>query len=143
MRGHVEGLDQLGRHAVLLSQVKRAGAAGQLDDLGRIGDGLETAAAVFALHHAGDALVDDQVAEALRDEIDELLAAQDAQGVVGVHHRLIRAGQTQPRAADYHRAKGRLIAVVGAPFGVVVALQCPGQSLGQRVNRRRGHRRSL
>ena len=139
LRGDVQRLDQLRRHAVLLGQVERAGAAGQLDHVGRVADGFEAAAAVLALHHAGDLLVDDQVAEALRDEIDELLAAQNAQGVVGVHDRLVGAGQAQPRAADDNGTKGRLVAVVGAPRGsLAVGLESLGQRLGQRVQRRRG-----
>ena len=108
---NVQRLHQLGRHAVLLGQVELAGAAGQLEHLSRVGDDLEAARAVLRLDQAGDALVQDALAVALGDQIDELLAAQDAQGVVGVHQRLVGAWQAQAGAADHHRAQRRVVAV--------------------------------
>ena len=100
LRGGVQRFDQLSRHAVFLGQIEGAGPSGQFDDLIRVGDSLEAAAAVFALDQPGDLLPDDEVAEPLRDQIYELLTAQDAHGVVGVHHRLLYAGQAQAGAAD-------------------------------------------
>ena len=117
LAGHVEGFDKLARHAVLLGEVERAGAAGQFDDVGCVADCLEATAAVFALYQSGDLLVDHEVAEALGDEIDELLAAQDALGIVGGHHQLVDAGQAQAGAADDDRTKGRLVAIIDAPMG--------------------------
>ena len=100
--GDVECFDQLGRHAILAAQVECARARGQLDHVVRIGERFKTAATVFALHQPRDALGEHVGAEALGDQVDELLAMQDAQGVVGVHHRLFRARQAQARAADHH-----------------------------------------
>ncbi len=50
-----------------------------------------------------------RLAEAFGDEIDELLAAQDAQGVVGVHHSLMRPGQAEAGPGDHDRAGGRAL----------------------------------
>ena len=134
--GDVEGVDELRRHTILFDKVEWPRPAGELDDLGWVGDRFETAAAVFALDQPGDALLNHLVAEALRDEIDELLAAQDAHGVVGVHDWLVRARQAKAGAADDHRTQRRLVAVVGALWrGAAVALQRRGQRLRQRVER--------
>ena len=112
LRRDVQRFHQLDRHTVLLGQVEVARTAGQLEHFGRVGDDLEAAAAVLALDQPGDALVENPLPEAFRDQVDELLAAQDAQGVVGVHQRLVGARQAQTGAADHHRAERRLVAVV-------------------------------
>ena len=66
-------------------EIKVAGAARQLDHVVRVVDGLKMPAAVFVFDQARDALVDHTLAEAFGDQIHELLAAQNAQGVVGIH----------------------------------------------------------
>ncbi len=93
LRGDVERLDQLLRDAVFLRQIKVAAAPGQLDHITRVFDYLEATAAVVALDQPRDAPARHLPAEALRDQVDELLAAQDAHGVVRIHHRLVGARQ--------------------------------------------------
>ncbi len=140
--GDVEGLDQIVRHAVFLCKIERSGTAGQLDDLGRVADRFEAAAAVLSLDQSGDPLVDDQVAEAFRDQIDELLAAQDAHGVVGIHDRFVGSGQAQAGAADDDRTERCLVAIVDMPaVGLTGCLQGLGYKLSQDVERRHDGRR--
>ena len=93
---------------------KEPGRPGQLDHVLRVLDGLEAPAAVLGLDEARDVLLGHALAEALGDQVDELLAAQDPLGVARIHHRLVGPRQAQTRAADDHRAGGRPIAVVGA-----------------------------
>ena len=111
LSGGVEGFDQLAGHTVFSLEIERPRSPGQLDHLVRVSDDLEAAAAVVGLDHAGDALVLDAMAEAFGDEVDELLAAQDAQGIVRVHHRFFGAGQAQSGARDHDRAEGGIVAV--------------------------------
>ncbi len=87
----IERLDQLRRHAILFGQVERARPRGQLDHLVGVGDRLESPAAVGAFDESGHAFGQDLPAEALGDQIDELLAAQDTHRVIGVHHLLLGA----------------------------------------------------
>ena len=100
LSGDIQRFHQLGRHAVFLAQIERPAAACQLDHLIRVGDDLEAAAAVFCLDQAGDALVQHLAAETFRNQVHELLAAQDAQRVVRIHDGFIRARQAQAGAAD-------------------------------------------
>ena len=111
LRRHVERLDQFLRHPVLGAQVKAASAPGEADNIVAIVNRQEAARAIFALHHAGDVLGDHQAAEALGDKVNQLVAAQDALDIIGGHHRLFGAGQTEAGAADHHRTGGRRIAV--------------------------------
>ena len=90
-----EGGDPLGVDAELLAQVELAGPAGELDHVGGAVDRLE-AATGFALHQAGDVLVQDLVADPRRDDVDPLLAVQDA-GDVGVVEHVRRPGQARGR----------------------------------------------
>ena len=111
--GAVERLDQRGRHAILGVQVEVARAPGQADDIGGLVDQGKMAAAIVALHQPDDVLAQHEVAEALGDEVDELLAAQDAQDVVGVHQGLGGTGQAEAGAADHNRPERRGVAVEG------------------------------
>ena len=136
MRGRVEGFHQIGRHAVFLGQVEVAGPSGQLEDVGRVIDCLKPAAAVLAFDQSGDAFPDDEVPEAFRDEVDELLATQDPHGVIGVHYRFFRAGQAETCAADDDGTKRRLVAIINPPFvRLSVGLYGLGQSLSQHFQR--------
>ncbi len=74
-------------------------------------------AAVLALDEAGDPLLGHEPPLALRDELDELLSAQDALGVPGIHQRLVDAGQAEAGAADDNRPLGAVVAVVGPVAG--------------------------
>ncbi len=132
----VQRLHQLLRHSILRRQVELASTAGQLDYFLWVLDYLEAAAAVLGLDQPRDALVEDALAEPLRDQVDELLAAQDAQGVVRVHHRLVGPRQAQPGAGDHHRAQGSVVAVEGPRLAGRAGrhlLQDQGQGLAQRV----------
>ena len=111
LRGDVKRLHQLGGDPVLGRQVKRAAAPCQLDDVIGVTDALKGAGAVLALDEARNVTACHLLAKALGDEIDELLAAQNAHGVVGVHHRLVGPRQPQPCAGDNYGAGGRLVAV--------------------------------
>ena len=124
--GDVQRFDELGRDAILFGQVKGAAAPGQLDDIGRFFDYLEGAAAFLVFAHAGDALGGHLLAEALGDQIHKLFAAQNALGVVGVHHLLVGAGQTQPCAGNDDRTGRRFVAVIGLGLA-----GCAGHGLHQ------------
>ena len=56
----------------------------------------------FALDEPGDVLVEHLLADACRDHVDPLLAAQDA-GDVGVVEDVRRAGQAEGRTRDHDR----------------------------------------
>ena len=120
-RGHrelgrqVEGLDELLGDAVLGAEVERARAARELDDVLRVVDRLEVPAAVRRLDELRDAPARHPLAVALRDGADELLAGQDARGVLRVHDPLVRPGKPEARPADDDRAQRNLVAVV-RPF---------------------------
>ena len=114
LRGDVERLDQLGRHAVLFGQIERARPAGQLDHLRLVTDRLEVAAAVGVLDQPRDPLAQDRAPEALGHQIDQLLAAQQALHVVRRHHRLFGARQPDARACDHHRPGRHRPLVIGA-----------------------------
>ena len=90
-----EGGDPLRVDAELLAQVELAGPAGELDHVGGALDRLE-AATGFALHQAGDVLVQDLVADPRRDDVDPLLTVQDA-GDVGVIEHVRRPGEAERR----------------------------------------------
>ncbi len=92
MGGDIECLNQLVGHAVLFGQVKRTRSPGQLDCVVSVVDRFKAAAAIFALDEPRDPFVDHELAEPLRDQVHKLFALQDAQGVVGIHDRLFRAG---------------------------------------------------
>ena len=130
LRRRVERLDELVGHAVLGAEVERAGAAGELDDVLRVVDRLEVPAAVRGLDELGDAPAGHPLAVALRDEVDELLAGQDARGVLRVHDRLVGAGQAEAGAADDDRA-GRDVVAVVRPF------RARGRGRGSREGRER------
>src|SRR5690606_35397461 len=116
-----------------LGQIERSGPAGQLDNLGRIANRLKSAATILALHQPCDLLLDHQVAEALRDKFDKLLATEDAEGIIWIHYRLVDARQTQPRAAAFRRAERRRVTVVGATRRLPVLLEGSCQRLSQRI----------
>ena len=111
----VERLDQFLGHPVFSGDVEGPGTAGQLDDVGRIGNGLEAAAAVRALDNARDPHPGHVFPEALGQQVDELLAAQDALGIRRVHDRLLDARQPQPRACHDHRSARHVVAVGHGP----------------------------
>ena len=77
-----ERRDPLVVDAELGAEIELAGTAGQLDHVGRAVDGLE-AGARLAFHEPGDVLAEDLLAQLRRDDVDALLAVQDA-GDVGV-----------------------------------------------------------
>ncbi len=110
--GDVQRLNQLAVHAILFRQVEIARPTGQLDDLGRVIQYDKLARAIFPFHQAGDAFIHHALAEPLWNQIHKLLAAQNTQGILRVHHRLLRAWQTQPRATDDDGAVGWCVAVV-------------------------------
>ncbi len=108
----VQRLHQLLGHAVLFAQVEGAAARGQLDDVGRVGDGLEAAAAIGRFDDAGDVFVRNRAPEALGDQVDELLTTQDAHRVVGIHQAFAGAGQTQAGTGDDDGPLGWVVAIV-------------------------------
>ena len=145
LRRDVERLDQLGRHAVLFGQVKCTAATGQLDHVVGALDHLEAAAAVLALDEAGDALVRHLLAKAFGDQVDELLAAQDAQGIVGVHHLLVGPRQAQARAGDNNRALRCVVAVIHRTATAIIRIAAGDLLQGgdQRLSQRPGVKRRL
>ena len=108
-RGHTVGLD-----AELGGDVERAGPAGELDHIGDGVDRLEAGATGFALGEPDDVLVEDLVADASGDHVDQLLAVQDAGDVLVVEH-LGGAGRAQrsPGDDDRLRADARRAATGG------------------------------
>ena len=100
-----EGGDPLGVDAELRAEVELAGSAGQLDHVGRAVDRLE-AGTGLALHEAGDVLVEHLVADPRRDDVDPLLAVQDA-GDVGVVEDVRRPGQAEGGTRDDDGLGGR------------------------------------
>ena len=126
----VERLNQRRRHAVLGVQVEATGPPGQADDIRGLVNRDKLAAAVLALHQPDNVLAQHQAAESLGDQVNKLLAAQNALDVVGIHQRLASTGQAQASAADHNRAEGRGVAVeglAGRGRGVVCALDGLGQ----------------
>ena len=109
----VERLDQRSRHTILGVQVEAASAPGQTNNIRGLVNRDKLAAAVLALHQPDNVFAQHQVAEALGDEVNELLAAQNALDVVGVHQGLAGTGESQARATDYNRAERRSVAVEG------------------------------
>ena len=100
--GAVQGRVARGLDAEFLDHVQRRTAAGQLDDAGLVVDRLEDGILPGLLDQAGDPLVDHRRAEPLRDQVDELLAAQDPADVLVVEHPL-DAGQPEGGAGDGDR----------------------------------------
>ena len=98
----VEGGQAVGGNAEFAFQIECASASRQLDDVRHIVNGLECRPAVVALDQARDVLVEHGAAEARGDEIDELIAAQDA-GDVGVIEDVLGSGQAQSRSGDDDR----------------------------------------
>ena len=145
LRRDVQRLDQLGRHAILRGQVERAAAAGQLDHLIGALDHLEAAAAVLALDQARDALVRHLLAIAFGDQVNKLLAAQDAQRVVRVHHQLAGPRQAEARAGDDDRTLRNVVAVKGGLATVVLRVAAGNLLQGgdQRLAQRSGVKRRL
>ncbi len=134
----VEGGAAVGGNAEFIFQIEGASAACQLDDIGDVVDGLEGWSAVVALDQAGDVLVEHGLAQARGDEIDELIAAQNA-GEIGVVENVVGSGQAQGSAGDDdgNIVRGRVLAAMDLPaalenlgkevaeFGVVI-----GSSVG-------------
>ena len=112
----VERGDALRRNAELRAKIERAAARRQLDHVSGIVDRFEGGASVLALHQARDVLVEHGAAEARRNDVDELLAAQDA-GDVAVIEDAVGPGQSQGRAGDHHRAGERAVCPTGSGFG--------------------------
>ncbi len=95
----VESRLAVGGNAEFTFQIERTSASCQLDDIGHIVDGFECRSAIVALHQAGNVLVEHCLPQACGDEIDELIAAQDASEVRIVKDAL-GAGQTESRTCD-------------------------------------------
>ena len=94
----VEGADALGGDPELLTEVERSGAGRELEHVALALDRLEARAAV-ALHQPRDVLVEDRVAEACGDDVDQLLAAQQPSDVVVVED-VLGAGEAERCPGD-------------------------------------------
>ncbi len=101
--------EPLGVHPELGRKVELAPTGRELDDVGRAVDALEHRRAVVALHQPGDVAFGDLVPPRRGDDVDELLAVQDA-GHVGVVEDLCGARQAERRPRDDDRLgeRGRL-----------------------------------
>ncbi len=98
----VEGCQVIGGNAEFTFQIESAAAAGQLDDILDIRDGLKGGLSLFALDQAPDVFVEHGVAELRRDGANELIAAQDALDIAIVED-VLGSGQAQRRSGDHHR----------------------------------------
>ena len=127
--GAVERGDEILRDAVLVGDVEPAGTPGQLHDVGGAVDRLEPAAAGLGLDEAGDVLVDDRVAVAHGDRVDERLPVQQDADVVVAEH-VLAPGEGQARAGDDHGLAAGAVDGGGGPGGS--ALQESG-ALRERV----------
>ncbi len=83
-RRAIERPDPLGADAVLLDEVDRTTAAGELDHVRGVVDDLEGRRAVLALHQPCDVLVEDRLTDMGGDDIDELLSVENASQVAVV-----------------------------------------------------------
>ena len=95
-------------------EVERTRAPGELDDVGRVLDRHEAAAPVLPLDEPRDAPVEHPGPEALGNEVDELLAAENPFRVGRIHDRLLGAGEAQSGPGDHDGAGRHLVAVVRA-----------------------------
>ncbi len=141
--GPVQGPQPVLGEPVLGNQVELAGTAGELDHVFGIGDGLEPGRALGALHEAGDAPVQDRVAQLLRHRRDEHVPTHDLLQRVVVEDPLA-PGESHRHAGD---PDARRCLLPGPSAGV--ELEALVQELGEHapegdvavLGRRRGGRR--
>ena len=133
----------------LLLQVERAGAAGELDDVVEAVDRLEARTALVALDEPRDVLGEHLLAQARRDDVDALLAVQQARDVVVVED-VLGAREPEPGAGDHRRLGRRRTLAAALADQLAAALdelveQAPelvtrGRGRGRRRGRGRGCR---
>ena len=98
----VERLVAGGVDRELLDDVERRVAAGELDDLGGIVDGLEARTAGLALDQPGDVHVGHARPRRVGQRVDELLSGENS-GDVGVVEGLLDPREAERGAGDDHR----------------------------------------
>ena len=108
----VQRLDACCGHAKLTGQIKVATPPRQLDRICGIGDHLKRRTSL-ALDQAIDALFRHLGAEAIGNQLDELLAAQETIDVLVVENLAVLSGQAKGRAADDDRSGHRHFAAHG------------------------------
>ena len=94
--------DPVGVDAELGGQVQLATPRGELDHVGDVVDRLEARRPVVALDQTGDVTVEDLVAQARGDDVDELLAMEDPRQVVVVEDP-VPSRKAERRPGDRHR----------------------------------------
>ncbi len=130
LRRRVERRDPFRRQAELGRQVELAALARELDHVVRGVDRLPSPAARLGLHQPGDLLVDDRLAAADRDRLDERLAVEQP-GQVGVVEDTLGAGQAEAGTRDDDGFGGRGATAVGGAGRRAEQLRTALDDLGQ------------
>ena len=115
----VESAHAVGGNAEFLFQIESASAARQLDDVRNVVDGLKRGLSGLALHQARDVFVEHGVAEARGDQIDKLVAPQNAADV-GVIENVLGSGQAQRRSSNDDRAAGGRVFLAAIDFAAAI-----------------------